>query len=75
MATNKIVFFLIGILLTVLGISMLAPYLLQIILNEVTIALSASFVTIFVGILFLANLEKEFKLSLNRLFYFHLWPG
>ena len=72
MATNKTVFFLIGILLIVLGISMLAPYLLQIILNEGNHSfLSASFVTIFVGILFiLANLEKEFKLSLKQTFLF-----
>ena len=34
MATNKTVFFLIGILLIVLGASMLAPYILQIVLNE-----------------------------------------
>ncbi len=72
MATNKTVFFLIGILLIVLGISMLAPYLLQIILNEGSHSfVSASFVTIFVGILFiLANLEKEFKLSLRQTFLF-----
>ena len=72
MATNKTVFFLIGILLIVLGISMLAPYLLQIILNEDSHSfVSASFVTIFVGILFiLANLEKEFKLSLRQTFLF-----
>ena len=34
MATNKTVFFLIGILLIVLGGSMLAPYALQVTLNE-----------------------------------------
>ena len=34
MATNKTVFFLIGILLVVLGSSMLAPYAIQVILNE-----------------------------------------
>ena len=72
MATNKTVFFLIGILLIVLGISMLAPYLLQVILNEGSHSfVSASFVTIFVGVLFiLANLEKEFKLSLKQTFLF-----
>ena len=61
MATNKTVFFLIGILLIVLGISMLAPYLLQIILNEGSHSfVSASFVTIFIGVLFvLANLMLE----------------
>ena len=60
MATNKTVFFLIGILLIVLGASMLAPYALQILFDEGSHSfISASFVTIFVGILFvLANLEK-----------------
>ena len=74
MATNKTVFFLIGILLIVLGASMLAPYTLQIIYNEGSHSfISASFVTIFIGVLFiLANLEKDFKLNLRQTFYFHL---
>ena len=72
MATNKTVFFLIGILLIVLGGSMLAPYTLQIILEEGSHSfISASFVTIFIGVLFvLANLEKEFKLNLRQTFLF-----
>ncbi len=72
MATNKTVFFLIGILLIVLGASMLAPYTLQILFNEGSHSfISASFVTIFVGVLFvLANLEKEFKLNLRQTFLF-----
>ncbi len=72
MVANKTVFFLIGILLIVLGASMLAPYTLQIILNEGSHSfISASFVTIFIGILFiLANLEKEFKLNLRQTFLF-----
>tara|TARA_Y100000591_G_scaffold331249_1_gene364558 strand:+ start:1810 stop:3258 length:1449 start_codon:yes stop_codon:yes gene_type:complete len=72
MATNKTVFFLIGILLIVLGISMLAPYSLQIIFKESSHSfISASFVTIFVGVLFvLANLEREFKLNLRQTFLF-----
>ena len=72
MATNKTVFFLVGILLIILGASMLAPYSLQIIFNEDSHSfISASFVTIFVGILFvLANLEKEFKLNLRQTFLF-----
>ena len=72
MATNKTVFFLIGILLTVLGASMLAPYTLQIIFNENSHSfISASFITIFIGVLFiLANLEKEFKLNLRQTFLF-----
>ena len=72
MSTNKTVFFLIGILLIVLGASMLAPYTLQIIFDEGSHSfISASFVTIFIGILFiLANLEKEFKLNLRQTFLF-----
>ena len=72
MSTNKTVFFLIGILLTVLGFSMMAPYLLQLLLNEGSHSfLSASFVTIFIGVLFiLANLEKEYRLSLRQTFLF-----
>ncbi len=72
MATNKTVFFLIGILLIVLGTSMLAPYALQVILDEGSHSfISASFVTIFIGILFiLANLEKEFRLNLRQTFLF-----
>ena len=72
MATNKTVFFLIGILLIVLGTSMLAPYALQIFFDEGSHSfISASFVTIFIGILFiLANLEKEFRLNLRQTFLF-----
>ena len=72
MATNKTVFFLIGILLIVLGASMLAPYSLQIIFRENSHSfISASFVTIFIGVLFvLANLEREFKLNLRQTFLF-----
>ena len=72
MATNKTVFFLIGILLIVLGGSMLAPYALQVTLNEGSHSfISASFITIFIGVLFiLANLEKEFKLNLRQTFLF-----
>ena len=69
MATNKTVFFLIGILLIVLGTSMLAPYSIQVIYGENSHSfISSSFVTIFIGILFvLANLEKEFKLNLRQI--------
>jgi trk system potassium uptake protein len=72
MATNKTVFFLIGILLIVLGASMLAPYSMQIMYDENSHSfISSSFVTIFIGILFiLANLEKEFRLNLRQTFLF-----
>ena len=72
MATNKTVFFLVGILLIVLGAAMLAPYSLQLILKEGSHSfISASIVTIFIGSLFvLGNLEKEFKLNLRQTFLF-----
>ena len=72
MATNKTVFFLIGILLIVLGTSMLAPYTFKYYLDEGSHSfISASFVTIFIGVLFiLANLEKDFKLNLRQTFLF-----
>ena len=72
MASNKTVFFLIGVLLIVLGISMLAPYSMQVIYNESSHSfISSSFVTIFIGILcVLANLEKDLKLNLRQTFLF-----
>ncbi len=72
MATNKTVFFLIGILLIVLGFSMLAPYFMQLLYDENSHSfVGSSFVTIFIGILFvLANLEKEYKLNLRQTFLF-----
>ena len=72
MATNKTVFFLIGILLIVLGAAMLAPYSLQIVFKEDSHSfVSSSIVTIFIGFLFvLGNLEKEFKLNLRQTFLF-----
>jgi trk system potassium uptake protein TrkH len=72
MTSNKTVFFLIGILLIVLGFSMLAPYSMQVIYQENSHSfISSSFVTIFIGILFiLANLEKDLKLNLRQTFLF-----
>ena len=72
MANNKTVFFLIGILLIVLGLSMLAPYSMQVIFKENSHSfISSSFVTIFIGILcILANLEKDLKLNLRQTFLF-----
>ncbi len=72
MATNKTVFFMIGVLLVVLGFSMLIPYSMQLVYGENSHSfVSSSFVTIFIGILFvLANLEREFRLSLRQTFLF-----
>ena len=72
MATNKTIFFIIGILLVVLGISMLAPYIIQIVYKETNHAfLSSSFITIFFGVLFiLTNIDKEYSLNLQQTFLF-----
>ena len=72
MTTNKTVFFMIGVLLVLLGISMLVPYLIQIYYQENNHSfIASSFVTIFVGILFiLSNFDKEFGLDLRQTFLF-----
>ncbi len=72
MATNKTVFFIIGVLLVIMGFAMLVPYAIQLIYNENSHSFIASaFTTIFFGILFiLANIEKEFKLNLQQTFLF-----
>ena len=72
MTTNKTVFFMIGILLVVLGFSMLAPYVMQLVYNENSHSFIASaFVTVFIGILFiLSNLDSEYKLNLRQTFLF-----
>ena len=72
MATNKTVFFLIGILLIVLGASMLAPYALQVTREEGSHSfLSASFVTtgsVSFSELFKLNLFLSNNISDNVIF-------
>ncbi len=72
MSSNKTVFFLIGVLLTILGFSMLIPYSIQLLSQENSHSfIGASFITIFIGILFiLSNLEKQYKLNLQQTFLF-----
>ena len=72
MKSNKTVFFLLGILLIVLGVSMLVPYTIQVFLVENSHSfISASFITIFFGVLcVLTNLENELKLNLRQIFLF-----
>ncbi len=72
MATNKTVFFLIGILLVLLGLSMLVPYLVQLMYHENSHSfIASSFITIFIGILFiLSNLDKDLRLTLRQTFLF-----
>jgi trk system potassium uptake protein TrkH len=72
MTTNKTVFFIIGILLIILGFFMLVPYWVQVFYRENSHSfLSSSFITIFIGTLFvLANLQKEYQLNLKQTFLF-----
>ena len=72
MATNKTVFFIIGILMVVLGVFMLIPYLIQIFYNENSHSfLASAFITMFVGGLFaLTNIEEKFYLNLQQTFLF-----
>ena len=72
MASNKTVFFIIGILLVVLGIFMLIPYAVQLIYNENSNSFfSSSIITVFIGILtILASIKKEKQLNLQQAFLF-----
>ena len=72
MPASKTVFFIIGILLTILGISMLVPYGLQVYYGENSHSfISSSFITIFFGVLLsLSNIEKDYKLNLQQTFLF-----
>ena len=72
MVANKTVFFIIGVLLVVLGGSMLVPYFIRLIYSENSHSfIASSFITIFVGILIiLINLEKDYKLNLQQTFLF-----
>ena len=72
MSSNKTVFFLIGVLMTILGFSMLIPYVVQVLQQENSHSfIGSSFITIFIGILFiLSNLERQFKLNLQQTFLF-----
>ena len=70
MNNYKSVFFAIGILLIILGISMLIPFFVQIIYDEKnSIFLSSASVTSFIGILLiLTNMEENKKLDLRQAF-------
>ena len=72
MGSNKTVFFIIGILLVVLGVFMLVPYVVQLIYNENSNSfLASSIITIFIGILIvLINLKKDNQLNLQQAFLF-----
>ena len=72
MAANKTVFFIIGILLIILGVFMLAPYATQLIYDENSSSFfSSSIITIIMGILIvLTSLTKEKQLNLRQAFLF-----
>ena len=72
MGSNKTVFFITGILVVILGISMMIPYGVQLVYSENDNSfLSSSIVTIFIGILIiLINLKKDNQLNLQQAFLF-----
>ena len=72
MGSNKTVFFIIGILVVILGIFMMIPYGIQLIYAENDSSfLSSSIITIFIGILtILINLKKDNQLNLQQAFLF-----
>ena len=70
MSNYKTVFFTLGILQIILGISMIFPIIIQIIFDELDSSfISASLITIIFGTLFfLSNLDHDKKLSLQNAF-------
>mgnify|MGYP001400578412 CR=1 FL=1 len=70
MPNYKTVFFTLGILQIILGISMIIPIIFQIIFNEIDSSfIGASIITIVFGVLFtLSNLDHQKKLNLQQAF-------
>ena len=70
MSNYKTVFYTLGILQIILGISMIFPIMIQIIFDELDSSfIGASLITIIFGILFfLSNLDHDKKLSLQNAF-------
>ena len=70
MSNYKTVFFTLGILQMILGISMIFPIIIQIIFEEVDSSfVSASIITIIFGTLFfLSNIENDRKINLQQAF-------
>ena len=70
MNNYKTVFFAIGVLLLILGVSMFIPIFVQLIYDQQNSTfLSSAFVTIFIGMLLvLTNLEEDRKLNLQQAF-------
>ena len=70
MSNYKTVFFTLGVLQIILGISMIIPIIIQIIYNELDSSfIGAGIITIIFGVLFfLSNLNHEKKLNLQQAF-------
>ena len=70
MSNYKTVFFTLGILQIILGLSMIAPILAQFFYNELDPSfISSGIVTIIFGVLFLlSNLDHDKKISLSQAF-------
>jgi len=70
MTNYKTVFFVLGMLLIILGFFMLAPVIVQLIYDEFNgTFIYSSVVTIFIGTLFLlSNLDQDRKLNLQQAF-------
>ena len=70
MTNYKTVFFVLGILLIILGFFMLAPVIVQLIYDEFNgTFIYSSVITIFIGILFLlSNLDQNKELNLQQAF-------
>ena len=72
MSSNKTVFFIVGILLVILGIFMMIPYGVQLIYDENSNSFfSSSVITIFIGVLtVLSSLKRDNQLNLQQAFLF-----
>ena len=72
MTSNKTVFFIVGILLLILGLFMMIPYAVQLVYDENSNSFfSSAVITIFIGILtILASLKKDNQLNLQQAFLF-----
>ena len=72
MSSNKTVFFIVCILLVILGAFMMVPYIIQLIYEENSNSFfSSSIITIFIGVLtVLSSLKKENQLNFQQAFLF-----
>ena len=71
MDNNKTVFFILGALQVILGLSMIFPIIVQIIYDELNGSfISSGLIAIIIGILFiLSNLDQNKKINLQQAFF------